>query len=145
MSSRLTDAAYAVDEPGETWTGSYALPYSRRSPALARVLVGQALAGCPADAVETVQLLTSELVTNAIRHAESMVVLRISTGTAGWRVSVEDLSPDAPEQQTADGAVEQGRGLHLVEVLSARWGWERTPTGKTVWFEVDVATVPEAG
>lgn len=141
MSSRLIDAADASDESGETWTGSYALPHSSRSPALARVLVGQALANCPPDLVETVQLLTSELVTNAVRHAESMVVLRISAAAPGWRVSVEDLSPDVPEQQTADGTAEQGRGLYLVDLLSERWGWERTTTGKTVWFEVDVAAL----
>jgi anti-sigma regulatory factor (Ser/Thr protein kinase) len=143
VSSQQVDAGTTLQAPDESWAGEYALPHSRRSPSLARVLVAQALVSCPPELVETAQLLVSELVTNAVKHADSILVLRIASIESRWRVTVEDLSADAPEQHEAGGEVEVGRGLGLVDALATTWGWSRTTTGKQVWFELEIS--PDEG
>ena len=95
------------------------------------------------DLEDTVEMLTSELVTNAVLHARSMgiVQIRVSLGTV--RVSVDDTSPVLPRPR-AESLAEGGRGLLLVEGLSTSWGWALTETGKQVWFQMElpVAAVP---
>lgn len=137
MSHAPLDAALSGSTPANAWAGSYALPDSRRSPSLARELVAQALTGWPSATVEDALLLTSELVTNAVQHADSMLVLHLTVTATGWRVSVEDLSCDAPQRRAGTAHGESGRGLLLLDALAARWNWQPTPTGKSVWFELD--------
>jgi DNA-binding NarL/FixJ family response regulator len=87
--------------------------------------------------VDTVTLLTSELVTNAVVHASSEVdvVVRL-TGTVA-RVEVTDRSELAPAPRQSGVEDDSGRGLTLVQALARRWGSGRQPGGgKTVWFEV---------
>ncbi|HZD02116.1 MAG TPA: response regulator [Actinomycetes bacterium] len=87
--------------------------------------------------LETVTLLTSELVTNAIVHtgSEVDVVVRL-TGEAA-RVEVTDRSDVPPAPRAAPDSDGSGRGLALVEALARRWGTRRmVGGGKTVWFEV---------
>ncbi len=87
--------------------------------------------------VDTVTLLTSELVTNAVVHAGSDVdvVVRLTGGTA--RVEVTDRSELAPVPRAVSPEDDSGRGLALVQTLARRWGTRRQPGGgKTVWFEV---------
>ncbi len=96
--------------------------------------------------LDTVTLLTSELVTNAIVHAGSEVdvVVRL-TGEAA-RVEVTDRSGAPPVPRTAAESDSSGRGLALVEALARRWGTRRlSGGGKTVWFEIARATAgPES-
>jgi DNA-binding NarL/FixJ family response regulator len=87
--------------------------------------------------VDTVTLLTSELVTNALVHAGSDVdvVVRLTSMLA--RVEVTDRSELAPTPRPASLDDDSGRGLALVQALARRWGTSRQPGGgKTVWFEV---------
>jgi DNA-binding NarL/FixJ family response regulator len=87
--------------------------------------------------LETVTLLTSELVTNAIVHAgaELDVVVRLTAVAA--RVEVTDRSPRLPIPRVAAEDASSGRGLALVEALARRWGTRHLASGgKTVWFEV---------
>jgi hypothetical protein len=49
---------------------------------------------------------------------------------------VEDTSTAPPKLQPDSVDAEGGRGLVLVDTLAADWGWERTSTGKLVWFEL---------
>lgn len=98
-------------------------------------------------------LLTSELVTNAVTHgtptAGTFVLLTISCDVSGLRVDVHDGSGDLPvldtgltDETPADS--ETGRGLLLVTTLSAEWGFYRTPTGKAVYFTLELPReVPE--
>lgn len=137
MSRAPSDASLSGAARAEGWAGSYALPDSRRSPSLARELVAQALFGWPSATVDDALLLTSELVTNAVQHADSMLVLHLKLTATGWRVTVEDLSCDAPQRRSGPAHDESGRGLLLLDALAARWNWQRTPTGKCVWFELD--------
>jgi anti-sigma regulatory factor (Ser/Thr protein kinase) len=86
----------------------------------------------------TAALLTSELVTNAIRHASGPVRLFVTCSCGQLRVYVHDGSRDwpAPLNTTADD--EDGRGLMLVASLSTSWGWYRTSSGKAVYFTLAV-------
>src|SRR6516165_9119923 len=80
-------------------------------------------------------LLTSELVTNAIRHeVTGIVVLAITCSCDQLRVDVHDTSRALPMLVDAPVDAETGRGLMLVTTLSAEWGFFRTPAGKAVYF-----------
>jgi anti-sigma regulatory factor (Ser/Thr protein kinase) len=80
-------------------------------------------------------LLTSELVTNAIRHEVAGIVMLAITCTCGQlRVDVHDTSRALPMLVDAPVDAETGRGLMLVTTLSAEWGFYRTPAGKAVYF-----------
>ena len=88
-------------------------------------------------------LLTSELVTNAIRHEVTGIVMLAITCPAGQlRVDVHDTSRALPMLIDAPVDAETGRGLMLVTTLSAEWGFYRTPAGKAVYFTL--AFPPEA-
>src|SRR6516225_6284778 len=80
-------------------------------------------------------LLTSELVTNAIRHeVTGIVMLAITCSCGQLRVDVHDTSRVLPMRVDAPVDAEAGRGLMLVTTLSAEWGFYRTPAGKAVYF-----------
>ena len=80
-------------------------------------------------------LLTSELVTNAIRHQPAEpVTLTITCICGQLRVDVHDTSRSVPVPAHAPPGAEAGRGLMLVASLSADWGYRRTPAGKAVYF-----------
>jgi anti-sigma regulatory factor (Ser/Thr protein kinase) len=109
----------------------------------ARRFVTGTLAGWQVVAVtiDTVVLLTSELVTNALRYGRGAVGVLIEQRRRIVRVSVRDDRPDLPRQVAVAADSERGRGLWLVEALAKRWGAERLPDdGKQVWFEVEVDT-----
>jgi anti-sigma regulatory factor (Ser/Thr protein kinase) len=87
-------------------------------------------------------LLTSELVTNAIRHEMTGIVMLAITCSAGQlRVDVHDTSRSLPMLIDAPADAETGRGLMLVTTLSTEWGFYRTPAGKAVYFTL--ASQPE--
>ncbi len=85
-------------------------------------------------------LLTSELVTNAIRHeASGTVTLAITCSCRHLRVDVFDTCRFLPVVADASAEAETGRGLMLVATLSADWGSYRTPAGKAVYFTLPFA------
>ncbi|MEU4846000.1 ATP-binding protein [Streptomyces gilvosporeus] len=90
--------------------------------------------------VETAELLVSELVTNALQHAWGPLHLRLSHSPVDrtLRCDIADGCPAAPpaDRPPARADEDHGRGLHLVDQLSTRWGARHTATGKTVWFEL---------
>jgi DNA-binding NarL/FixJ family response regulator len=107
------------------------------APGAARGLVEAVLRDrSSATTVEIVELLISEVVTNAVVHAGSDVNVAVRLTPATVRVEVTDGSVDAPEVHQSPAHVESGRGLALVQSLSSSWGFEPTGSGKTVWFEV---------
>ena len=83
---------------------------------------------------ETVELLVSELVTNAVRYGAGDIGLRLIRA-GSLLCEVRDDGYDLPTLCRADVTAENGRGLQLVTALAERWGAQRTPTGKVVWFE----------
>lgn len=99
----------------------------------------------PAD-VDVAVLLTSELVTNAIRHTPGdAVTLSIQYTRHQLRVEVADTSPSLPVLTDAPADADTGRGLVLVASLAAEWGFYCTPTGKTVYFTLAFQSDPAQG
>jgi anti-sigma regulatory factor (Ser/Thr protein kinase) len=89
-------------------------------------------------------LLTSELVTNAIRHETGDTVQLVITCDCGeLRVEVHDSSWSAPVPTDAPADAETGRGLMLVASMSADWGFYRTPAGKAVYFTLTSQAAPD--
>ena len=91
---------------------------------------------------ETLVLLVSELVTNAVVHTGCPAVLRLSlpgavTEEATVRLEVDDASDRAPVPRCVGGDATGGRGLALVDGLADRWGWSREGAGKRIWCELD--------
>ncbi|MDQ6614496.1 MAG: ATP-binding protein [Actinomycetota bacterium] len=85
-------------------------------------------------------LLTSEIVTNAVRHAAGVLAMQLDLSVLDGfvRVAVEDPTPDPPVARVLNLDAISGRGLLLVEALAARWGSIPTDRGKVVWFEFPV-------
>ncbi|MFF8099742.1 ATP-binding protein [Streptomyces sp. NPDC016640] len=106
-----------------------------------------AVSGIGADEplAETLVLLVSELVTNAVVHTGCPAVLRMSLPGAGTeaaeevtvRLEVADRSDRAPVPRCVDGEATGGRGLALVDGLADRWGWSSEGAGKRIWCELD--------
>jgi anti-sigma regulatory factor (Ser/Thr protein kinase) len=89
---------------------------------------------------EIAELLTSELVTNALVHTDHDAVLTATVGPHGLRVEVRDFVARRPRLRvpTADEGT-HGRGLILVLSLADAWGVRAHGVGKAVWFELDDA------
>ena len=87
--------------------------------------------------VSTVELLTSEVVTNAIIHARSGTQLAVLIEEDRVRVAVRDTSPQEPVRRLASVDDLSGRGVVIVDELATAWGVEHERNGaKRVWFEV---------
>ena len=91
--------------------------------------------------VDAVELLVSEMVTNAITHAVGPVRVVADFDGDRVRVEVHDNSPDGPRARVTPPSDldEHGRGLQLIAMLADRWGSTGTSTGKAVWIELAVA------
>ncbi|MGW6731957.1 SpoIIE family protein phosphatase [Streptomyces sp. NPDC055013] len=89
------------------------------------------------DAAFVTELVVSELVTNAIRHAEPPIQLRLIhlTHDDSLICEVSDGGNTAPHLRRARSFDEGGRGLLLVAQLTQRWGTRQTAKGKTIWAE----------
>jgi anti-sigma regulatory factor (Ser/Thr protein kinase) len=103
----------------------------------ARRFVRDVLAGHPAccDA----ELLTCELVTNAVQHAtdaDRVTVAVLLRGAAVHVDVIDDGCTGLPHWREADGHDEGGRGFQLVNALAERWGFLRERSGTCVWFEI---------
>ncbi|MGF1428045.1 SpoIIE family protein phosphatase [Kitasatospora sp. LaBMicrA B282] len=83
------------------------------------------------------ELLTSELITNALVHAGAPTQLRLFRNQA-LTVEVADVDSHAPKLRRALEDDEGGRGIHLVNELAHRWGSRATRLGKVVWFELEL-------
>ncbi|GAA5005969.1 SpoIIE family protein phosphatase [Kitasatospora paranensis] len=102
----------------------------------ARALVREQLAAWGLEALgDTVELLVSELVTNAVRVARDHVQLQLIR-VDKLLVEVSDDNHNLPSLEPAESMDENGRGLHLVSKLAERWGTARKAVGKVVWFEM---------
>lgn len=97
-----------------------------------------ALAGWPEDCVGTAELLASELVTNAVRHALPPLALRVLLEPGTARLEVRDSSSDRPQVVNhGDDLTLSGRGMLLVDALADGWGVEAFDgDGKTVWCQI---------
>ncbi|MEY9840507.1 ATP-binding protein [Streptacidiphilus sp. EB103A] len=96
------------------------------------------------ETADTLDLLVSELVTNAVLHTRSLLItVGVQLERGRLRIEVDDDST-APPTGTASDPLdawqdESGRGVHLIAELAAGHGWEPLHRGKRVWFELVVA------
>ncbi len=84
------------------------------------------------------ELLTAELVTNAVVHAGGELVLHADYDGARLHVEVEDDSAAPPVLSSTDPGDDAPRGMLLVDDLATAWGTEPRGLGKVVWFEIDL-------
>ncbi|HUN36701.1 MAG TPA: ATP-binding protein [Trebonia sp.] len=143
----------ALAAPGAEWHARVFAGVTARVPE-ARDFVADALAGCPAGAVETLLLCVTELCANAIEHTASgaggAFIVEVSCPSEGVAfVAVTDgggasgtcmLRPDSACREGADDLAagdadlpEGGRGLSLVAAFASRWGYQ--PDTHTAWAE----------
>ncbi|WP_336605880.1 ATP-binding SpoIIE family protein phosphatase [Streptomyces sp. BA2] len=114
------------------------------TPARARRLARSALERWGLEELtDSLELLVSEVVTNAVRYASRPVTLRLLR-TDVLRCEVGDDVPQLPRLRQARATDEGGRGLYLVNRLARRWGATRLSTGKVVWFELNHGSNPES-
>ena len=112
-------------------------PNDSLTPALARSALATTVIGIPAEAFDTAALLTSELVTNSVKHSASeWVEVAITLNTNVLRIEVSDQNGQAIRPRTPD--IDGGWGLTLVGELATRWGVERHSNGKTISVELDL-------
>lgn len=88
------------------------------------------------DLADTTALVVGELVGNAIRHGLGRYRVTVASAEDGLRIEVTDLSDAVPQAREGSHDAVGGRGLHLVEALSRRWGTDVHDDGKTVWAEI---------
>ncbi|KUN59612.1 hypothetical protein AQJ46_39190 [Streptomyces canus] len=138
----------------DIWVYALRLPHDPRAARVARTTVRAALNGHGmSEVLDSVELLTSELVTNAYLHAKGPASLRLTAlGEGRLRVAVWDSHPyipapfaKPPGDSVPPGSVGAvgGRGLFLVQELADSWGgWSLgsglldRAAGKLLWFEV---------
>lgn len=110
---------------------------------LARLLDGW---GVSAEVIDDASLLTSELMSNAVKHGSGVVNLEIEVKDGLLRVGVHDDDREGPVVRDVSTTSTGGRGMWIVQSLARDWGSESTvgEPGKTVWFEL-VALCPPTG
>ncbi|MET8982008.1 ATP-binding protein [Streptomyces sp. NPDC004539] len=95
--------------------------------------------------VDVAELLTAELVANAVQHTKGAVSVKISWSAGVARIGVWDADPEPPDvpEGLAGELEESGRGMGLIQACAASWGWRpmsrRGTRGKYVWCELDAA------
>jgi anti-sigma regulatory factor (Ser/Thr protein kinase) len=119
------------------------LPPRPSSASLARELVSSACRAWQLEALcDDLSLVVTELVGNAVRHAGTVVVVRLTHIEGGVRLEVNDGSTTPLRRRPAAPSDEGGRGLMLVDALSTRYGVEPATPGKRVWVELLVGAAP---
>ncbi|MFD7466937.1 SpoIIE family protein phosphatase [Streptomyces tendae] len=119
-------------------TATWRLPARDDAAARARALVAALLRQWRTrdSTRDSVLLLVSELVTNAVRFAGGPITVRLIRAGSGLLCEVGDTGNGRPRLGRGGLLDDGGRGLHVVHRLTSRWGVRWTDTGKVVWAEV---------
>ncbi|HUP85442.1 MAG TPA: ATP-binding protein [Acidimicrobiales bacterium] len=113
------------------------LPASPSSPRRARQFVDEVLHRWHRDgAIDRLALIASELVTNAVRHAQTEITIELSAEDGALHLEVFDRGAGQPVFKDDDPEVPGGLGLPIVEALATSWGMRLREGGKGVWAEV---------
>ncbi len=128
----------SITATGTTCLIAFTLPGTPRSVRAARNYVKAALGNHDLGYLaEDIGAVTSELVANAIRHAQAKTVdvdlLLLKNDADSLVVVVFDPCARPPARCESIPAAEQGRGLVVVEALATRWGWVPQNPGKAVF------------
>ncbi|AGI87215.1 MULTISPECIES: ATP-binding protein [Streptomyces] len=142
-----------MSEAPATTSWRVSLPHSTAAVPIARALIRKALAEIqPSADSDTAELLTAELVANAVEHTEGDDPIQLVVDLLEQRCQVEvhdrsratppslvgELPPEPP-----DVWAEGGRGLLLIRTLSLSCGHRPTETGKAIWFTLPTADRPD--
>ncbi len=111
-----------------------------RSAAAARRYVLERLGPLDSETAGTLELLTSELVTNAVLHARTPLVLGVARSVEHILVCVGDRNLLRPQQQPYSEERTDGRGIVILQALAERWGIATDARGKVVWFAMRLST-----
>ena len=87
---------------------------------------------------ETMNLLVTELVTNAVVHGGTGADLKLLFDSERLRVEVRDGSTAKPRVKNYSTTATTGRGMQIVDALADRWGTTEEAPGKVVWLEFEV-------
>ncbi|MCM2579542.1 SpoIIE family protein phosphatase [Streptomyces meridianus] len=131
----MARAPAVPDHRSARWT----VPPVPGSAPRARELVGRAMRDWGLEALmDTAQLLMSELVTNAVRHARGDIEIQMAKGET-LVVEVSDDDERLPHRAHVTELDEKGRGLAVVDGIARGWGARSVRSGKVVWFELPLA------
>lgn len=136
---------HALREPATVGCGPWELPRAPIAASLARRQLAGALPDLPTQVVQEAQLLTSELVTNALMHGQGLITMSIVRDEQSLTVRIADEASEGPVVREHDLGAQAGRGLRLVEELTTRWGTEPVVGGhggKVVWFSMGTTSPP---
>jgi anti-sigma regulatory factor (Ser/Thr protein kinase) len=114
-------------------------PAELEAPGEARRFVAEILDEVGAtNRTDDVEVLVSELATNAVVHTQAAFKVGVSVDERLVRLWVSDRSQILPTRSTrAVSPQGSGRGLELVDAMADHWGIEMTPEGKVVWVELN--------
>jgi anti-sigma regulatory factor (Ser/Thr protein kinase) len=122
-----------------TLSASFELPPTPTSVTAARHVVLELLRAwdAPHD-LDDAALLVSELVSNVVDHVggDASLTVELSFSEDWLRIGVTDGSAIPPVVQELALDRPRGRGLRMLQILSARWGSDELADGKRVWFEL---------
>ncbi|WP_405536133.1 MEKHLA domain-containing protein [Streptomyces sp. NBC_00075] len=111
------------------------LPATASAVSVGRAFLSEALAAWDClQQTDDARLLVSEILTNAVQHAQGPLVLHLRRTVTELAVEISDLSPHLPQPRLAAHDEESGRGLILVDTLADSWGVRPDERGKTTWF-----------
>ncbi|WP_436775532.1 ATP-binding protein [Yinghuangia sp. YIM S09857] len=126
----------------EPVTRTYVLPDMPESAKLARDHVrGPLFAHKLPHLSDDAALLASELISNALLHAEGRPELRLQLRESTFRIEVVDSGYGVPKAPLPGVERTFGRGLWIVERLSCRWGFVRDIASKSVWCDLPTRSV----
>jgi anti-sigma regulatory factor (Ser/Thr protein kinase) len=134
-----------VDEPELEITSAAAeavMPNRTDSTPAARAFLSRLLEGwgLPDDVIGDASLMTTELISNAVRHGTGAVTLRVEVDHGTVQVRVHDEAAQLPViDESVDPTSLGGRGLFIVQCVADEWGSDPEDPGKTVWFRLQAA------
>ncbi|MFJ9523626.1 ATP-binding protein [Kitasatospora sp. NPDC101801] len=117
----------------------------RRPVAASRAFARVALDDRSCPGTGDVELVVTELVANAMLHADGPLDLVLDITAERFRIEVNDSSPVLPAAREPHVPTRPGgHGLVIVGLASDRWGTAPRPWGKTVWAEIDIRRSAES-
>ncbi|HWJ85115.1 MAG TPA: ATP-binding protein [Cellulomonas sp.] len=130
-----------AEQDGARFDDELVVAAEPRAPRAVRQWVMRTIAelGVTGAANQVVELLTAELVSNAVVHGPAGAVVRVRLRVAGplVRIEVTDAGHGRPAVRHPEPTAPSGRGLALVEALAQSWGTTADADGTSVWFQVD--------